>query len=113
MGGEVRGSFRAATRVLTLAAGATLLSGAAADAAVTQKVSSSSAVARSCHAQYLDGAAGTQSVTVTAPDAGLIRARLSGGGDWDVGVFDANSGRFVAGSAGFGSTELAEGFVKQ
>ena len=109
----MRGSFRAPARVLTLAAGLTLLGGAAADAAVTQKVSSSSAVARSCHAKYLDGAPGTQSVAATATDTGLIQARLSGGGDWDVGVFDANSGRFVAGSAAFGSTELAEGFVKQ
>ena len=70
------------------------------------------AVAQSCHARYLDGAAGTQSVTTTAPDTGLVRARLSGGGDWDLGVFDASSGRFVAGSASFGSNELAEGFVK-
>ena len=110
----MRGSFRApAARVFALATGLTLLGGASAHAAVSQKVAAGTAVAQSCHARYLDGAAGTQSVTTTAPDTGLIRARLSGGGDWDLGVFDASSGRSVAGSAGFGSNELAEGFVKQ
>ena len=79
----------------------------------SQKVTASTRPSRSsCHARYLNGAAGTQSITTTAPDTGLIRARLSGGGDWDLGVFDANSGRYVAGSASFGSSELAEGFVK-
>ena len=68
------------------------------------------AVDRSCHAGYADGAAGTQTVTATAPETGLVRARLSGEGDWDLGVFEASSGRAVAGSAGFGSNELAEGF---
>ena len=109
----MRGSLRArAARAFTLATGLTLLGGVSAHAAVSQNVTSGTAVARSCHAEYLNGAAGTQSVTTTAPDTGLIRARLSGAGDWDLGVFDANSGRFVAGSASFGSNELAEGFVK-
>ena len=109
----MRGSLRSpALRALALASGITLLGGASAHAAVDQKVTASKAVAQSCHARNLNGAAGTQSVTATAPDTGLVRARLSGGGDWDLGVFDANSGRFVAGSASFGSNELAEGFVK-
>jgi len=109
----LRGSLRSsALRTVALASGITLLGGASAHAAVDQKVTASQAVAQSCHARNLNGAAGTQSVTTTAPDTGLIRARLSGGGDWDLGVFDANSGRFVAGSASFGSNELAEGFVK-
>ena len=112
-GGKLRGSLRSpALRAVALASGITLLGGASAHAAVDQKVTASKAVAQSCHAHNLNGAAGTQSVTATAPDTGLIRARLSGGGDWDLGVFDANSGRFVAGSASFGSNELAEGFVK-
>ena len=113
-GGKLRGSFRAPTlRAVALATGITLLGGASAHAAVSQKVTADRAVARSCHDRYVDGASGTQSVTTTAPDTGLIRARLSGGGDWDLGVFDASSGRSVAGSAAFGSNELAEGFVKQ
>ena len=109
----MRGSLRSqALRAVALASGITLLGGASVHAAVDQKVAASKAVAQSCHARNLSGAAGTQSVTATAPDTGLVRARLSGGGDWDLGVFDANSGRFVAGSASFGSNELAEGFVK-
>ncbi|MFW6869425.1 M14 family metallopeptidase [Nocardioides sp. CPCC 206347] len=84
-----------------------------AQAAAGQKVTAATAVARSCHAKYVDGAAGTQTVTATAPVTGLVRARLSGGGDWDLGVFDFSSGRTVAGSAGFTSNELAEGFVKK
>ena len=93
-------------------AGGAVVAGPA-QGAVTQKVSAATAVDRSCHASYAGGAAGTQTVTTTAPDTGLIRARLAGKGDWDLGVFDASSGRSVAGSAGFGSNELAEGFVKQ
>uniref|UniRef100_UPI002FC84621 M14 family metallopeptidase n=1 Tax=Aeromicrobium sp. TaxID=1871063 RepID=UPI002FC84621 len=84
-----------------------------AQAADSQKVTAAKAVDRSCHAKYVSGADGTQTVTTTAPSTGLIRARLSGNGDWDLGVFDSNSGRFVAGSAGFASNELAEGFVKK
>ena len=82
-------------------------------AADSQKVTAATAVARSCHAKYVGGATGTQTVTATAPATGLVRARLSGNGDWDLGVFDFSSGRTIAGSAGFASNELAEGFVKK
>ena len=84
-----------------------------AEGAAGQKVTAATAVDRSCHAKYAGGAAGTQTVTTTAPGTGLVRARLSGAGDWDLGVFDASSGRTIAGSAGFASNELAEGFVKK
>jgi hypothetical protein len=101
-------------RALALAgACAAALAAAPAEAAVTQNVTAATAVDRSCHESYANGAAGTQTVTTTAPSTGLVRARLSGQGDWDVAVFDASSGRAVAASAGFGSNELAEGFVKQ
>jgi hypothetical protein len=89
------------------------IASAPAQAAVSQKVTAASAVDRSCHAKYAGGAAGTQTVTATAPATGLVRARLSGSGDWDLGVFDFSSGRTIAGSAGFASNELAEGFVKK
>ncbi len=98
---------------LALACAGAAIAATPAAAAVSQKVTAATAVDRSCHARYADGAAGTQTVTATAPDNGLVRARLSGNGDWDLGVFDASSGRTVAGSAGFASTELAEGFVKK
>ena len=108
----MRGSTKVLrTCALVCAGGA--VAAAPAQGAVTQKVSAATAVDRSCHASYAGGAAGTQTVTATAPATGLIRARLAGKGDWDLGVFDASSGRQVAGSAGFGSNELAEGFVKQ
>ena len=81
-------------------------------AADSQKVTAATAVARSCHAKYVGGAAGTQTVTATAPVTGLVRARLSGNGDWDLGVFDANSGRTVAGSAGF-ALQRARGGLRQ
>ena len=50
-------------------------------------------------------------VRATATAHGLVRARLKSRGDWDVGVFDAKTKRYVAGSAGFRGNELAEGFV--
>jgi hypothetical protein len=72
---------------------------------------SSQVNAGSCHAKLLRSAPHAR---VTAPADGLVRARLSArGGDWDLAVFDARSGRAVAASAGFGSTELAEGFVSK
>ena len=56
--------------------------------------------------------AGVVRRTVTTDANGLVRARLrSADGDWDLAVFDG-SGRRVAGSAHFGSVEVAEGFVR-
>lgn len=98
---------------IALACAGAAIGTAPAQAAVSQKVTSATAVERSCHAKYAGGAAGTQTVTATAPASGLVRARLSGNGDWDLGVFDFSSGRTIAGSAGFASNELAEGFVKK
>ena len=58
------------------------------------------------------GGSGVVRRSVTADANGLVRARLrAAAGDWDVAIFDA-SGRRVAGSAHFGSVELAEGFVR-
>ena len=71
------------------------------------------AVSRSCHARYVRGAPGTDVLRVTAPSTGLIQARLRGRGDWDLGVFDRRTRRMVAGSAGFRTNELAEGFVRR
>lgn len=47
----------------------------------------------------------------TASVTGIVQARLTGDGDWDLAVFDADTGRVVAGSAGYRTNELAEGFV--
>ncbi len=77
-------------------------------------VVASTAATRACHEKLAaTGAAGVDTLRTTARKPGLIRARLTGrGGDWDVGVFDARTRRSVAGSAAFGSNELAEGFVR-
>jgi hypothetical protein len=58
------------------------------------------------------GGAGVVRRPLVADANGLVRARLqSGAGDWDVAVFDV-AGELVAGSAHFGASELAEGFVE-
>ncbi len=68
-------------------------------------------VARSCWAAQLPAADGVATRRVRAERTGLLQVRLTGGGDWDLGVFDAGSGAVVAASAGFRTRELAEGFV--
>ena len=102
-----------AGRLLAAATLGTLVVAGSADAAVKERVSSAKAVARSCHDSYVRGARGTDTVRATAPAAGLVQARLRGAGDWDLGVFDAKTKRYVAGSAAYRSNELAEGFVRQ
>src|SRR5688500_6268154 len=81
--------------------------------AATATVTAADAALRACHSALTTNAA-TDAVRYTAKATGLVRARLTGrGGDWDVGVFDAKTKRSVAGSAAFGSNELAEGFVRK
>ena len=88
---------------------------AAADDLLSERLSVSDAVDRTCTERSLSGASGTDQRSVTAPATGWIVARLEGDGpgDWDLGVFDADSGRAVAGSASFGTKEVAQGFVTQ
>lgn len=49
--------------------------------------------------------------TVSSTVTGTVQVRLAGGGDWDLAVFDGRTGTVVAGSAGYRTRELAEGFV--
>jgi hypothetical protein len=71
-----------------------------------------SAVERSCTDAKLGSGAGYVQQAVTMPVAGSLVARLTAAsGDWDVAVFEADSGETVAGSASRGSRELASGFV--
>jgi hypothetical protein len=89
-------------------AGAGLLAGAAQAATIASPV----AVDRSCTARLLTTGAGLVHRTVAAPAVGTVTARLSGGaGDWDLAVFDALTGRLVAGSAYRGSREVAAGYT--
>ncbi len=104
--------YRTMRRVL-VGAVALGLAGVAADAQAATTVSASRAVAKSCH-ERLRSSASVDRLRTTARAGGLVRARLEArGGDWDLGVFDARSGRSVAGSAAFASNELAEGFVRK
>lgn len=68
-------------------------------------------VERACTARPLQ-AAGAVRRAVTAPVAGQVTARLSGGrGDWDLAVFDTATDEVIAGSAHAGAREVASGFV--
>jgi len=89
-------------------AGGGLCSGVANAATITAPA----AVDRSCTAKLLKTGAGYVQRTVAAPAVGTVTARLSGSsGDWDVAVFDALTGRLVAGSAYRGSREIASGYT--
>jgi hypothetical protein len=99
------------TRVFACVLALAVLVVPTAEAAVKRTVTDSDAKARSCFKTLLGDRAGTEVVRTTATKTGLVRARLKGRGDWDVGVFDAKTRRSVAASAGFRSNELAEGFV--
>jgi len=95
---------------------AALLSGmlvtvGAASAATRAAVSASASKARGCHTKFVGDRAHTDVVRVTSSAEGLLRARLKSRGDWDLGVFDAKTKRYVAGSAALRGNELAEGFV--
>ncbi|MGI8804996.1 MAG: M14 family zinc carboxypeptidase [Thermoleophilaceae bacterium] len=67
----------------------------------------------SCFTRDLSSQSGVTEQSATVVEAGIVEARLAGdeGDDWDVAVLDSDSGRVVAGSAGFASDEVAEGFV--
>jgi len=67
---------------------------------------------RVCHARALGASAAVRTQDVTARGTGVVRSVLRAAGDWDVGVFDARTGRFVAGAAGPGGDEVAEGYAR-
>ena len=67
---------------------------------------------RTCEASFAPDARGVVVRRVTAADTGLLRARLGARrGDWDLAVFDAATQDLLTASSGFGSREVAEGFV--
>ncbi|HEV2058326.1 MAG TPA: M14 family metallopeptidase, partial [Solirubrobacteraceae bacterium] len=75
-------------------------------------VSAGDAVDRRCAERKLSAGAGFAQQRVTMPAAGAVTARLNAArGDWDLAIFDADSGRVVAGSAYSGSDEVASGFA--
>jgi Zinc carboxypeptidase len=101
----------AAATALALVGGGLLIASPAVDADPQPTFKAGKAVARNCFAKPAGAVPGVASRTVESTETGLVRVRLTGGGDWDVAVFDQATGRAVAGSSGFRSDELAEGFV--
>jgi len=108
--GRRRAGWLAAVSTIVVAAGL-LVSTPTASAGPTTTLRAGASVPRSCFTGQLAGARGTDTTQATAPSTGPIQARLSGGGDWDLAVYDRKSGRVVAGSAGLRSNELAQGYV--
>jgi hypothetical protein len=85
---------------------------AAAAELLRKDVSSSGAVDRSCTERKLSGGSGYAQETVRMPAAGAVVARLTaGGGDWDVAIFEADTGQVVAGSSYSGAREVASGYA--
>lgn len=84
---------------------------AAASAATRTTVTASANKAHACHTNFVGNRASTDVVRATSSAQGLLRVRLKSRGDWDLGVFDAKTKRYIAGSAAFRGNELAEGFV--
>jgi Zinc carboxypeptidase len=85
---------------------------ASAASLLSKQVSAGQAVDRSCTAKRLSSGSGYSQSTVVMPTAGSVTARLTAaGGDWDVAVFEADSGQTVAGSAYSGARELASGLA--
>ena len=71
-----------------------------------------SAVAQDCIKRPIAAGRGVTTRSVSAPSTGWVTASLAAaGGDWDVAIFDRATRRRVAGSAFFGASEVAQGFV--
>jgi hypothetical protein len=98
---------------LTSALAALLAFAAAAPAAKQATVTASKSVAKGCQTKFFGGTRHSDVVRATSTARGLVRARLTSRGDWDVAVFDAKTKRRVAGSSAFRGNELAEGFVRK
>jgi hypothetical protein len=64
-----------------------------------------------CFSKPLPGSPSVDTKSVKSTVTGIVQARLTGAGDWDLAVFDGRTGEVVAGSAGYATNELAEGFV--
>jgi Zinc carboxypeptidase len=96
-----------------LALGALVVATPASAAELLRKnVSAGSSLDRSCTGGKLSGGSGYAQETVRMPAAGAVVARLTaGGGDWDLAVFEADTGQVVAGSAYGGSREVASGYA--
>ena len=98
-------AWRAITAAL--AAGAILAAPASA-----QELTSAKPDPRGCVTTERTGQ-GIVTRALTAPQISAIDARLDAGGDWDLAVTDAATGRVLAGSASPGGSEIAQGFAEE
>jgi len=85
--------------------------GPTATAAPANILQAATAKSVSCFAKPLGRVSHAASRSFTASVTGIVQARLKGGGDWDLAVFDTTTKKVVAASAGSRTAELAEGFV--
>jgi hypothetical protein len=99
----------ALTSVLVLAAG--VQAAPVALPPVTQALTAAGTTPKTC-AATASGAAGTATATYRAPMSGYLNARLTGaGGDWDLLLRDARTGRRIGASQGFGADELVQTWI--
>jgi len=105
--------MRKSVVALASALAALLAFATAATAAEHATVTASKSVASGCQTNFVGKGSHTDVVRSVSNATGLVRARLSSRGDWDVAVFDAKTKRVVAGSAAFRGNEVAEGFVRK
>ncbi len=80
--------------------------------AQAEELTAPAADARGCVTNERTGD-GVVTRELTAPSISLIDARLDAGGDWDLAVSDADTGRVLAGSASPQGSEVAQGFAEE
>ncbi len=68
------------------------------------------AVDTACSTGDRSGQAGVATEAISAPGVSTVKATLAGEGDWDLAVYEADTGRLVTASAFAGGDEIAEGF---
>ena len=99
------------TSLLTAAIALIAAAPAGADTVVQRTAATSGTIDGSCLDRMRSGA-GTFSESFTSPSLGFLQARLSGGsGDWDLAIFNSDSGKIVAGGATSLADEVAGGFA--
>ena len=109
----MKNRLRPALTTSLLTAAIALFAAAPAGAAtvVQQTASTSGTIGGSC-TDHLRSGAGTFSETFTSPSLGFLHATLSGGsGDWDLAIFNSDSGKIVAGGATSLADEVAGGYA--
>ena len=85
---------------------------AAASDLLSETLTSSATTARFCTDELTSGPGVLRRELAMAPASGSVAAVLQAAeGDWDVAIFDKQTGRRVAGGAGFGPSEVASGFL--